>query len=260
MGASLVLMLVLATLRPSGISGSEVLAASIEAMKSVPYWHEKGREVGLDPDGGGRSGDGWYSGRWIEEEGWFDAEYGSLDETKGTTFAHQLRLSLPNGKHYERLLGSPYPPENRAVITDSGPRAWTKARAAIIAGLMELDQRARGFNYDAEPKLISTKPGLWKGRPATVITYEAPPPREKAARGAPTVRTVFYVDPATRLCMAQRQWAFSARTPKHLVQTTEFDYDRRPDRSLFDPQRLVEGATSVVHQKGGPGVIVSPGG
>ena len=258
MGASLVLAVALATLRPSGISGAEVLAASVEAMKSVPYWHEKGREVGMYPDGGGRDGDGWYSGRWVEDESWFDAEYGSLNESSGTTFAHQLRLDLPNGKHYERLLGSPYPPENRLVITDFGPGHWTKARAAILANLMELNQRARGFNYDADPKLVTTNQGLWKGRRATVITFEAPPPREKAARGAPTVRTVFYVDPETRLCMAQRQWAVSARTPEHLVEALEFDYDRRPDRSLFDPRRLEEGATSVIRQKGRPGVIVSP--
>ena len=123
-------------------------------------------------------------------------------------------------------------------------------------GLVEM---APGINSgESTPRLVSTTGGNWKGRKATVITFVTPPIPAKAARGAPTVRSLIYVDPANHLCMALRSYARSPGHPETLVREAEFDFMRRPDRSLFDPERLVRGASKITRQKGRPGIIVGP--
>jgi hypothetical protein len=247
----LILAAIVGIPRPPALSGAVVFAATVEAMKKVPFYHAKGRQMGLYPDGGGHDGDGWYSGRWIDEEDWFDVEQGSLSRSGGKTFMPQQELELPDGRIYYRV-------DDRLKITEFSPRQWERDRASQVSRFVDLGQEARGFNYEADPKLVSSVPGNWKGRQVIIITFEAPPPRGKAARGAPTVRTLFYVDSTTKLCLAKQQYARSASGKEMLVGELEFDYSHKPDKSLFDPRRLEQGAAKITRAKGKPGSILNP--
>jgi hypothetical protein len=254
---SLILAVIVEIARPPAVSGAVVFAATVQAMKKVPFYHAKGRQMGLYPDGGGHDGDGWYSGRWIDEEDWFDAEQGSLSQSSlsqsnpKTFVPWQQILELPDGSCHYRV-------GDRLKITEFSPRRWERDRASHVSRFVDLRQQARGFDYEADPKLVSTRPGDWKGRQVIIITFEAPPPREKAARGAPTVRTLFYVDPATKLCTAKQQFARSAGGREKLVTELEFDYTQRPDKALLDPRRLEQGAAKITRAKGKPGSILNP--
>jgi hypothetical protein len=248
---SLVLAGILGIPRPPALSSAVVFAATVEAMKKVPFYHVKGKQMGLYPDGGGRDGDGWYSGRWINEEDWFDAEHGYLSQSNGKTFMPQQILDLPDGTCYYRV-------EDRLKITEWSPQRWERDKASNVTRFVDPSQEARGFNYDADPKLVSTAPGNWKGREATIITFEAPPPKEKAARGAPTVRTLFYLDAATRLCIAKQQFARSPNGREQMVEELEFDYSQRPDPALFDPRRIKQGVAKISRVKGKAGEPLNP--
>jgi hypothetical protein len=243
---------------PGPVSGDAVFAASLEAMSKVSFYHVKDREVGFWPDGGYKGGDGWYTGRWINGETWYDDQYGLVSESGGTTFARQMRLDLPDGRHLERLF-SDYKPENNLRITEFGPKGWERTRTGQAKQFMDLREMAPGINSgESTPRLVSTTVADWKSRKAMVITFVTPPIPAKAARGAPTVRSLIYVDPATHLCMVLQSYARSPGHPETLVREAEFDFTRRPDRSLFDPERLERGASKITRQKGRPGIIVSP--
>jgi hypothetical protein len=255
--ASLVLAGILGLPRQPGLSGAVVFAATVEAMKKVPFYHAKGREIGLYPDGGGRDGDGWYSSQWISAEDWFDAEQGHLGQwspspsNSETVTPWQETLDLPDGSCHYRV-------GDRLKVTEFSPRRWERDKTLLVNRFADLSQQARGFNYEAAPKLVSTAPGEWKGRSVIVITFEAPPPKQKAARGAPTVRTHFYVDPATKLCLAQQQFARSANAQEKLVAESEFDFVQKPDKSLFEPRRLEQGVVKITRAKGKPGEPLNP--
>jgi hypothetical protein len=256
--AGLVLTGILGMPRQPALSGAVVFAATVEAMKKVPFYHAKGRLVGLYPDGEGRDGDGWYSRQWINDEDWFDAEQGRLlqsspSQSNAETFMPwQQMLDLPDGSCHYRV-------GDRLKITEFSPQRWERNKAFLVSRFADLVQQARGFNYEADPKLVSTEPGDWKGRSVIVITFEAPPPKEKAARGAPTVRTLFYVDSAAKLCIATQQFARSANGNEMLVGESDLDYSQRPDKSLFDPRRLEQGVVKITRAKGKPGSFLEPG-
>jgi hypothetical protein len=235
--------------------GAAAYADAVQAMKRVLFYHEKGRSQGCYPDGGGTEpqGDGWYSGRWLVSETWFDAERGSYNEIRGETYMQQDSLGLPDGTIRMR-------DDDRLKITEMGPRYWAKQRNLILSAHMDLREMAGSVlnGSGVEPRLVSTRPGEWKGKRATILTYETVPPKEKAARGAPTVRTVFTVDPEARLLLAKKQFAVSPTGKEMLVHESEFDYDERPDPALFDPKRVEQRAKKITRAKGGPGVVVSP--
>jgi hypothetical protein len=257
MAAALAIALLVAGSQPGSVSGAAVFAASVEAMQKVPFYHTRGREVGVDPEGDSKEGDGWYTGRWVESEIWFDEERGLFHESKGKTFMHQMRLSLPDGRHFERVLHD-WKVEDKLMITQFDPGQWEKTKSGIARQFTNLRQMAHGINAEVEPQWTSTRSGYWKERRATVLTFLTPPTAAKAARGCPTVRAVLYVDPATKLCMAAKTFARSQRGGEALVGESEFDFSRRPDPSLFDPHRVEQGAGSIKRQQGGPVVSLSP--
>jgi hypothetical protein len=242
--------------RPPAVSGAVLLAATVEAMKKVPFYHAKGRERGGYLDGGGHDGDGWYSDRWIDREDWFDAEQGCLSQSSlsqsnaKTDTPWQEVLELPDGTCHYRV-------GDRLKITEWGPHQWEKLKVLHVSRFVDLGEEARVI-YETAPKLISTAPGEWKDRQAKVITFVAPPPKEKTARGAPTLRTLYYVDSATKLCLAKQQFARAPNGREMLVLEAEFDFSRRPDKSLFDPHRLEQKATKIIRVKGKPGVGFNP--
>lgn len=234
--------------RPGTQSGAAVFAATLDAMGKVPFAHMKGRTMGFAPGSGKPT---WYTGRWIVEESWFDVEQGIYKEMGGETFASQQSLNLPDGRIYGRV-------EDRLKITSFDPRQWERTRTAVITHHVRLATAARGFNYGVDPRLVATAPGEWKGRKATVLTYEAPPSAENAATGAPTVRTLFYVDPDTDLCMAKQQFSRVPEGGEGLVLEWEFAYSQKPDRSRFDPSRMEQGATAIFRAQGKPGESLNP--
>jgi hypothetical protein len=105
---------------------------------------------------------------------------------------------------------------------------------------------------------VYTTPGDWKGRAAIVLTFLTPPNPAKKVRGCPTIRTVIYIDPDTRLCMALQAFSQPPNRPEYLVGEAEYDFNTRPDPSIFDPHRLEEGAAKITRVKGYPGVQLSP--
>lgn len=257
MAAALAIGVIVVSSRPGTVSGAAVFAASVEAMQKVPFYYARGREQGFWPEGGYKGGDGWYTGRWVESEVWFDEERGFFHEGKGKTFMHQMSLRLPDGKHYERILHE-WKVEDKLLITEFDASWWEKTRTGVARQFTDLREMAHGIIWEVQPQLISTHHGEWKGRRVTVLTFLTPPTAEKGARGCPTIRAVFYVDPETRLCLAGQKFARSKTGTETLVGETEFDFSRRPDPSIFDPRRVEEGAGSIRQQKGGPGVTLSP--
>jgi hypothetical protein len=248
MVTSFTIAVFVATTQPGSPSGAAVFAASVEAMKKVPFYHLKDRSVRFWPEGGNKEEDDWYSGRWIESEIWFDAEHGVFYDDGGKPFMHQMRRDSADGvRHYERR-----------IITQSGATGSAMAKVNQVRQLTDLAEMARLINSEVEPRLVSTEQRRWKGRKATVLTFLARPTSERATRGRPTVRTVVYVDPKTNLCLALQEFSRSQVGEEVLVRQAEFDFSRRPDPAIFDPRRVEAGAGSIKRQKGGPGVIVSP--
>jgi len=91
-----------------------------------------------------------------------------------------------------------------------------------------------------EPKPVSSSRGNWKGREATILTFEIEPPQKDAAKGVRKMRVVLYVDPRTRRLMARQDFHISANV-ETLVLEYEFDYSQ-PPASRFDPAPLMKGA------------------
>jgi hypothetical protein len=56
------------------------------------------------------------------------------------------------------------------------------------------------------------------------------------------VNTLYYVDPTTRLVIAEQDYEVGAQNRRKLIQETSYDY-RRPDPSLFDQHAFERGAT-----------------
>ncbi len=225
-------------------------AQAVAATQQVPFFHEKAKNMGFDLNGG-EDGKTWYSGRWMNEETWFDAEQGSYSVSGGPTFAASQMLWLPNGAVYDRVA-------DHLKITQFTPKDWRNNARGTISHLLDLRTSARGFNYAADPKPEPRKIGNWKGKPAIIFTFVAPPSADNAAKGAPIVRTLFYVDGVTKLCMAEEQYAQSRSGGERLVNQCEFDYAQKPDRALFDPKRIETGASRISHAMGRPGEPLDP--
>ncbi len=222
---------------------------AVAATQQVPFFHEKTKSMGFNLNGG-EDGKTWYSGRWMTRETWFDAEQGSYSISGGPTFAASQMLWLPNGAVYDRV-------EDHLKVTQFTPKDWRNTARGTISHLLDLRTSARGFNYTADPKPEPRRTGNWKGKPAVIFAFVAPPSSDNAAKGAPTVKTLFYVDGVTKLCMAEEQYAQS-QSGEYLVNQSEFDYAQKPDSALFDPKRIETGVSRISHAEGRPGEPLDP--
>lgn len=259
MATALTIALMISVSRPGAPNGAAVFAATIEAMRGVSFFHVKDRQMSIYPDGSGREGAEWYSGRWVNSETWFDMEYGIFTDAyaEGETQAHHMSLELPDGRHFERDVVPEDRSRDRLRIVVFGPERWERIGARTARRITDVSRLVRGINWEVEPRLVSTEQGEWQGRRATVLTFITPPTPEKAARGCPTVRGVGYVDPETKLTMALRIYS-QGGGQEGLVREAVFDYSPRPDPSIFDPRRVEKGAGSIERVKGRPGVRLSP--
>lgn len=226
------------------VSGSIAFAQTLEAMRKVEFCHYKGRQFDAS-DKNHR-----YTG-WRLEEGWFDAQRGLYMETKrervpGVDYRVALaegssevdrHLKLPDGMYYSRGERS------TSVYFQSHPADWQLIKRRATTFLLENLAAGVRLHFDAsrEPKPVSSRPGDWKGREATILTFEIKPPPKDAAKGVRKRRAVLYVDPGTRRLMAQQDFHIAANALETLVLGFEIDYSQ-PDASLFDPARFTKGA------------------
>ncbi len=244
--------------RPDMVSRSQngtVAAAFAETetvMQKVTFFHCTEWQIGVNDNK-----KQWYVGKGMRSETWFDTERGFLwrslpSPTAGPTY--QQSLSLPDGSEHNRLY-------NAVRITTFSPKRWLVLCREIQHGFADLATKYHGFNYGVAAQPVGMTRGRWRARPANVFTFKAPPSADNAAQGAPEIRSVYFVDPATKRLIGTQwfaSWRDQPNRAERKVQESEYDYAVRPPAQTFSPVLFRKGAGIVQRQKGAPGVTLSP--
>lgn len=220
-------------------------AQTVDAMRRVTYWRSTVHSVG----------------GWNLRTVWFDARRGLCSNQPHQSGAMVTRdLLLPNGDWYVRQW-SKSSGRDKVRLTHMGEEHWRRASSGLLDGIRRPASWAN--NLGQVPAAPSAQhAGRWKGRPAVVFTFHVPPPEMMRRQGfSTTMRFVIYVDPRTKLMIASQRFSRPPDAPQQGEQLTgqeEWDFSERPDATLFNPNRFLEGADEVQEQNGGPGVTLTP--
>lgn len=235
--------------------GSMAFAQVLEASSRVTSFHLKHRV--LIPIQEGVKSDmreaGTNSAIWMEET-WYDVDKGLYSQSRPKTLpASGGNSALPKGASiYNRGLllpdGTMYMRSSRSstvyvVPNPRGATFWKYFRNYLSNQLSDNVEGRTNLNHEKNGTILSSTTGNWKGQPAQILIFERQPNQFNAThREARPVQVHFYVNPQTRLVIAEQDFAVSPGTSPALVAEYEFDYNQ-PNSVIFETQRLTEGAT-----------------
>ena len=219
-------------------TGSVAFADVLEAARRVSFFHAKGRNAILDETQKNPK-----IKDWVQSDTWYDANKGFYNRYLQDTFLDLPDNYLPKGaSKYTRTLvlptGISYRREGTSSNFDVETDDWKmiqKVATAFLTGQIS------ETSYLGGPKTgrILSSDGNWKGQKVKVFVLERQPSPENASAGRRPVQMRFYVNPQTKLVIAQRNFTIGAAPL--LIAEYEIDYNK-PDSALFDVARLTQGA------------------
>lgn len=230
-------------------SGSIAFAQVIEAARRVTFFHVKESNVFLR-DGQTKP----KASEWIRSESWYDSTKGLYNRYLQDIFQSSKADSsrLPKGSSlYTQTLELPDDTSYRregtmaTVDVEVAHGSWKLYQNTVSKMLTGHIEEALDLSGRKAGKILSSSAGNWKGKKAQVFVFERPPEGATKLGGPPRiypVRMHFYINPETKLMIAEQDFAIFKGIAPVLIAQSEFDY-ARPKAAIFDAKIIKEGAT-----------------